>query len=316
MFDPLTSMKPLLSFSLRSLGIALLCAAAVGFGAEPEADYSRTIATHHAERLRRLAAPDGWLTLVGLHWLTPGTSTLGSAADNQIVLAAGPAHVGSIDLDAAGLVKFTPANGVAIQIDGNEAKPGVAVELRDDGGGKSSRVTLGQVSFQVLARGGKRALRVRDTEAATRRDFKGIETFPVDPAWRIEAKWVPFKAPRRQPITNVLGQVEDETVRGEAVFTYNGQEVRLLPIWDGSASEPLFFVIRDETSGTETYAAARFLDAEPPHDGKVILDFNLAINPPCAFTPYATCPLPPKQNRLPFDVRAGEKVYESGAAHP
>jgi hypothetical protein len=171
----------------------------------------------------------------------------------------------------------------------------------------------GTLSIHVIDRGGKKALRVKDSEAERRTRFAGIEHFPVDPAWRIEAEWVPFDRPRAVPIKNILGQESDALVLGEAVFGRDGHTLRLLPIQE-APDGPLFFIISDLTSGAETYGAARFLYADPPRDGKVTLDFNRAINPPCAFTPFATCPLPPKENRLPIAVTAGEKDYRG--EHP
>jgi uncharacterized protein (DUF1684 family) len=184
-------------------------------------------------------------------------------------------------------------------------------ELKGGDEGKPTLVTAGTVSFVVIDRGGKKALRVKDSEAERRTHFLGIDYFPTDPTWRIEAQWVAFETPRMVPITNVLGQVAREPVPGKAVFTRDGKTYELLPILEG-AEEPLFFVIADETSGSETYAAARFLYAAQPKDGKVVLDFNEAVNPPCAFTPFATCPLPPRENRLALRVTAGEKKYRGG----
>jgi len=151
---------------------------------------------------------------------------------------------------------------------------------------------------------------VRDSEAPTLKHFAGLEYFPTDPAWRIEAAWIPFDPPRQVPITNVLGVTEPAPVPGKAVFSYQGQTVELLPIDEGG--DELFFVLTDLTAGAETYEASRFLYAAKPKDGKIILDFNQLENPPCAFTAFATCPLPPRENRLPFRVTAGEKKY-SGA---
>lgn len=268
-------------------------------------DYQAEIEAWRAHRLERLTAPDGWLTLVGLHFLPGGESTLGRAADNAIVLAAGPDRIGSVTLDDKGKVRLRVNPGVEVRVDGRAV---LSAELADDRAGSPTLVTSGTMSFYVVNRGGKPALRVKDSAAPRRVQFAGIEHFAVDPAWRIAARWEPFLRPREVPVMNTLGQESMAVVLGRAVFERDGRTVGLLPIQE-SLGAPLFFIISDLTSGESTYAAARFLYADPPADGVVMLDFNRAINPPCAFTPFATCPLPPEENRLPIAVTAGEKDY-------
>jgi len=162
------------------------------------------------------------------------------------------------------------------------------------------------VNFHIMKRGDELFLRVRDAESPRRKHFAGLDWYPVDAAWRIEAQWVPFASPRTVPITNVLGQTSQEPVHGKAVLTVAGRALELLPLTEG---DELFFIFTDETAPEETYGAARFLYAKATQDGKIVLDFNRAYNPPCAFTPFATCPLPPKENRLPLRLTAGEKNY-------
>lgn len=267
-------------------------------------DYPRSIETWRAERTARLLRPTGWLSLIGLHWLSPGDNSVGSAADNSIKLATGAPYLGTVTL-AAGKVTFVPAPGAMLSVDGSPAYP---AELQPDRTGTPTLVTSGTVSFHVIARGDKLGLRVKDTESDRRKNFAGLDYFPIDPSWRIEAKWVPFEQPRAVDITNIIGQVSPAAVTGKAVFTRDGHTYELLPIDEGPA-EPLFFVVSDSTSGNETYGACRFVYADQPKDGKVILDFNRAQSPPCAFTPFATCPLPPKENRFSVPIRAGEKDY-------
>ena len=272
-------------------------------------DFARDLEQWKADRVARLTAPDSWLSLIGLHWLQPGDNSVGTAEDCSIRLSAGPAYLGTVHLAADRRVTFIAAPGSLANSDGAPvpgAKHG-AVELAY-AGPRPTKVVAQNVSFVVLQRGDKLGLRVRDTQSPRRVHFAGLDYFPADPAWRIEAQWVPFTPPREIPITNVLGQTTPNRVPGKAVFTHAGQTYELLPVGD-DPGEPLFFIIADATSGTETYGAARFVYAEPPKDGKVVLDFNRAMNPPCAFTPFATCPLPPKENRLPFAVTAGEKNY-------
>jgi uncharacterized protein (DUF1684 family) len=272
-----------------------------------DADYIAQVAAKRAERVQRLTKPDGWLTLIGLHFLQPGANSVGMAANNSIVLAKGPPHLGTVTLAADGTASIT-VNPAAddVLVDGRQV---LSAPLREGEEGRSSTlVTWGTVSFFLIERGGRKALRVKDSASERRTHFLGIDCFPIDPSWRIEARWVPFERSREVMIKNVLGQESAALVPGKAVFTREGRTIELLPLIEG-ADEPLFFVISDLTSGGETYAAARFVYAEPPRDGKLVLDFNEAINPPCAFTPFATCPLPPKENRLSIAVTAGEKKY-------
>lgn len=266
--------------------------------------YERDVTRQRRERVERLTAADGWLTLVGLHFLNEGENRIGSAPGNEIVLPHGPGLLGTARLEQ-GRVRLTLAPGVPAKIDGREI--GVA-DLRPEEPGPPTIVTIGTLGFYLIERGGKLAVRVKDSAARRRVEFAGIDYFPVDPRWRIEAHWVPFARSRQIPIVNILGQTGPALVPGKAVFTHEGQTYELLAIDEG-LNEPLFFVISDATSGRETYGAARFVYAERPRGETIVLDFNLAYNPPCAFTPFATCPLPPKENRLPFAVTAGEKNY-------
>jgi len=267
-------------------------------------DYTASIEAWRAGRVQRLTSPTGWLALIGRHPLEHGTWSVGSGADNAIRLAAGPSTLGTVTYAANGKVTFTLAAGVDATIDGTTAR---SAELAYQGD-KPTYVRAGTVNFYILESGGKLFVRVRDTEAARRKNFAGIESYPVDPAWRIEADWVPFNPSRPLRITNVAGIVEDSPCPGKAVFQHEGRTHELLPVLE-DGSDRLFFIITDATAGTETYEASRFFYADPPKDGKVILDFNKVYNPPCAFTPFTVCPLPPKGNALPFALRAGEKKY-------
>jgi uncharacterized protein (DUF1684 family) len=242
---------------------------------------------------------------VGLHFLQPGENTVGTARDNTIVIAKGPDHLGSFLLGDDGRVKARFNAGLGVKVGDEEV---LSADMRDDLHSRSTVATVGSVSVMVLDRGGKKALRVKDSESERRAHFLGLDYFPVDPAWRIEAKWVAFDKPREVPIRNILGTESSALILGKAVFTREGHTMELLPIQD-DPDGILFFVISDLTSGDQTYGAARFVYAAPPEDGKVVIDFNRAQNPPCAFTPFATCPLPPKQNQLPIAVTAGEKNY-------
>jgi uncharacterized protein len=291
-------------FRLR-LSLTLASVLAAGAVASVE-DYAKSIETWRAERVQRLTTPDGWLSLIGRHALVPGRHRVGAAAENDIRLAAGPGHLGVVTLAPDGRADIALADGVDARIDGTEDRRAELVYR----GEKPTFVRFGTASFYVMPRGEQLFLRVRDSDSPRRKGFVGIDCFPIDPSWRIEARWVPFDAPREVRFGNVIGQISTVRVTGRAVFTRDGRAVELLPIEEGP--DGLFFVIADQTSGVETYAAARFVYADPPKDGIVVLDFNRAQNPPCAFTPFATCPLPPDENHLPFRVTAGEMAY-SGA---
>jgi uncharacterized protein len=289
-----------IAFAIASiwLGIAPAMLAADSYTRETEA-WRRT-------RVAELTAPDGWLALIGLHFLREGENRIGSAKDNDVVLAAGPAHIGRVTVASNGTVSLALAAGVDARI-GDTANR--TAELTTDAAGKKpTLVTCGTVTFFAIERGGKKALRVKDSASLRRKNFVGLDYFPIDPAWRIEARWDAFEKSRLMPITNMLGQTAVEPVPGKAVFVHDGKTVELLAIDEGP-DKPLFFVISDATSGQETYPASRFIYAGRPRDGKIVLDFNHAENPPCAFTPFATCPLPPRENRLTFPIRAGEKNY-------
>jgi len=242
-----------------------------------------------AERLARLTAPRGWLSVVGLHWLEPGENRVSglpgtfTLREGRVTLAASLADGWS--LDGAPIAQRVVASDAA-------ANPDL--------------LALGaQRWVQVLDRGARRALRVWDAEAPRRRDFSGIRTFPFDPAWSLSARWEAYPAPRRVTVVNVLGGESEEEAPGRAWFTVGGKEFSLEPTVDEGK---LFFVFRDATAGKETYGAGRFLLADPPRAGQVLLDFNRAYTPPCGFTPFATCPVPGRENVLPMPVPAGERL--------
>ena len=275
---------------------------------QPASDYSKQIDAWRAQRVERLKAPNGWLSLIGLHWLKDGKNTVGSAKDNDVVLAKGPAHLGAVTL-SGGKATIDLDSKAGAAIDGKSARSAV---LLDDSNDKPTTVAFGTASFYLVDRNGKKGLRVKDSEADARKHFTHIDNFPTDPSWRIEAKWVAFDPPHTLETPNVLVQTDAFSVPGKAVFTRGGKTYELLPVIEVPGDKELFLIFADRTSGKETYGAARFLYAEMPKDGKIVLDFNKAYNPPCAFTPYATCPLAPPENRLALAVTAGEKKYGNG----
>lgn len=246
-----------------------------------------------AKRLAELAGPDSWLGLIGLFWLEPGSNRVGSGDDAVVRLPGGPAHLGDLQWQD-GKVIWQPLGG--------EAR-----ELQTDLAGQPTVVEFQNWAFFPVDREGRVAARLRDRNWAAAQPFKGPDYFDFDPAWQIEADWQALSPPLRMEVPNVSGELKMVDVAYQAQFEVDGQRVALLPMSLGERD--VFFVFRDRTSGKDTYGAGRFLKARPPVDGKIRLDFNRAFNPPCAFTPFATCPLPPPENWLPFAVPAGERKW-------
>ena len=261
-------------------------------------------------RVKRLSSPNGWLTLVGLHWLQPGENVFGSDPECAVPLPAGkaPKHAGVLVLES-GAVTIKPAAGSGLKIDD---KPAGQQVLGDDTAKDTNVVSLGDVSFFIIKRGERIGVRVKDQKSPVRTHFKGIDYYPADPKWRVEGTFVPYDAPKKVEIPTVLGTTDTMEAPGLVKLTIDGTEVSLEPVVEDPDKPSLWFIFKDQTSNKETYGGGRFLYSEMPKDGKVVVDFNQAYNPPCAFTPYATCPLPPKQNWLPVRVEAGEKVFAGG----
>ena len=277
-------------------------------------DHRHDVEQWRADRVARLTAPSGWLSLIGLAWLQPGENRIGSAADNDIVVSAMPAHLGVVTLRADGSVHLVLAADSGASVDGKPLREATLVDDVQAGEGAPTLVSMGTVSFLVIDREGRKGLRIKDSEAPTRRDFAGIDYFPIDPAWRIEADWVPATAGQTLEMGTVIGTTEKYPVPGTARFSRDGKTLEILPVIEVPGDAQYFVVFADRTSGRETYGAARFLYIDPPKNGKVTLDFNKAYNPPCAFTAFATCPLAPPENRLDLRVTAGEKNYRGGHA--
>ena len=266
-----------------------------------------------AGRLRKLTGPDGWLSLVGLGWLQEGSNSIGSDPGSDVVLPAGkaPALLGTIELHG-GRATLRPDPGTGLQHDGEPVRASLA--LRDDAdGAEPTVVTLGPLSFHLIRRERALAVRVRDSESPARDEFRGIEHFPVDARWRIEARFEPYDPPRVARAPTILGSEETYAVPGRLAFRNAGAPLQLEPFLEPGETD-LFVVFGDLTNRSDTYEGGRYLYAEPPGpDGRVALDFNRAYNPPCVFTPYATCALPVPENRLPIRVEAGEKRYPPNA---
>lgn len=279
----------------RAVAIVLLLAACKA-EETPRVDtaaYENEIKAWQTNRAERLKKEDSWLTLVALDWLKDGENPA-------------PANSGTITL-AGGKTTLTPA-GEGLIIDDKPVTGPVQLLADADPNGPTI-VKKGSVRFNIIKRGERFGIRVKDSEAPTRKNFAGLDYFPIDPRWRAEARLEAYHPPKQVPITDVTGMTSNNIAPGALVFEIDGKEYRLDPIIE-EGSDELFIIFKDETSKDATYQAGRYLYAKKPGtDGKVIVDFNKAYNPPCVFTPYATCPLPPPQNRLAVRIEAGEKRY-------
>lgn len=282
---------------------SLLLAAGVCLGAIEVSPYQKSVEKWRQDYDAKLRSDDGWLTVAGLFWLHEGENSFGSAAGNDIVLPsqAVPSRAGYLDLHAGKTVVHVNA-GARITMGG---KPVDIAELRPDS--KQDRLTIGDLTFYVHASGNRFALRLKDKNNKLRREFKGPNWYPVNEAFRVTARYTAFPSLRPVEIETVMGDHAELVMAGYVTFSLAGKQYRLDAEQDESGG--LFVVFRDLTSKTETYQASRFLDTDPPKDGVVELDFNKAYNPPCAYNPYTTCPLPTPGNRLQIEIPAGEKRY-------
>ena len=290
------AMKPFLSL----LSLCVICVSASGQEA-----YQTSVDAWHADRVARLAAEDGWLSLIGRDWLNPGENSLGSAPGSTVLLPewAAPAKAGLFLLEGS-MVRFRPFPGSGILLNG---KPAAEAVLKSDADGTPDVLQAGRVRFYIIRRGNRLGVRLKDPANPARKAFHGVPRYPVDPAWRVVATYTPYPTPQIRQIPTVLGTTEPMAAPGLLRFKVGGEEVTLEPMVEDPVHPELFIIFKDATSAHGTYPAGRFLYADLPKDGKVVLDFNRAINPPCAFTLFATCPLPPKQNQLTIGIMAGEK---------
>jgi hypothetical protein len=265
----------------------------------------------HQGRIERLMKEDGWLSLVGLFPLPAGSYRLGSGEDCDLRLPAGtPALAGTITVaDTVVTLQASPGAGMT-----HDGAPVDRLVLASDRSGAPTEIQMGSIRFFVIDRPGNLYLRVKDAESPVRKNFKGIDRFPVSKKWRVEATLDPYTPPRRFTVPNVLGYDEVVDCPGALVFTIDGKEYRLEPMSQGGGE--MFIVFGDATSGHETYGGGRFVYIPVPGpDGKTVIDFNKAYNPPCVFTEFATCPLPHRENVLAVRIEAGEKMWEGGAHH-
>jgi len=311
--------------------LALLLAACTFAGANaqtpPAASQAKdpaweaAVAAWKQTRFERLQRPDGWLTLVGLGWLKAGDNSIGSDPKSAVVLPAGkaPARLGTLRLvESAGQrqITFVAGPGAAVTHAGAPVATLALVtdaDAPDDAG--PTVLQHGSLSFFAIRRGDRVGIRVKDSAAATLKAFHGLDYYPLDRRWKVAARFEAAAEPKAIPIPNALGFDEPILSPGHVVFTLDGVEHRLLAL-DDTGDGRLFLVFGDKTNGKETYGGGRFLYSDPPQAGRVELDFNRSYNPPCVFTPYATCPLPPRENRLPLRIEAGEKSFAGHDAQP
>lgn len=310
-------MRPMRFLTLLVMGqLCGLGATPVAMSDEPHdatgSAYRDSILSMRKEREERLRSEEGWLTIAGLYWLRPGANDFGTALENPIVFPAGsaPARAGSIVLkprgDDAAEIRLVAGEGVEIACNDTLISEKV---LRPDDPGPADVLSLGRLEFWILKRADRWAVRLRDPESRLRKEFSGIDFYPVDEAYRVEGRFVTLDPPEDLLVPNMAGYVDTMHAFGKVVFDLDGTACSLVPMTDGPADSSLFFVMSDKTTGSETYGGGRFLSARLGAGGLVVLDFNTAYNPPCAFNPFTTCPLPPEGNDLPVAVRAGEKKY-------
>jgi hypothetical protein len=282
--------------------------------ADPGATWRTDLLQWRAQRAKGLTGPEGWLSLVGLDWLQSGNNSFGSAADNAIVLKKQlPEHLGIFRLDKNTVTLVAPSGGFpkALLVDGRAPQNGQPI-VPDDA--EHSKTTAGTLTILIIHRGDRYGVRIKDAQAPTLVNFHGLKWYEPNPAYRVHAKWTPYNPAKQKAVATIIGTNENMTVPGVAEFTLEGKTFRLEPVLEEPGDKQLFFIMRDTTSKTETYGAGRFLYTDfPDHGltqpGELWIDFNRTQNPPCAYTPYATCPLPPPENRLQVAIPAGEKRY-------
>ena len=313
----------------RAMGMAALLVLAAGCGGGDGqgagADDAALAAANRAfqaeeqkwrdQRLEELLRPDGWTSLVGLHWLELKAHYIGSGEriGNTMRMAFGPARMGLVTRDGQGRYWFEPEQGVELTLNDEPLKGRTRLYSDRDSEPAVIGFDEGKGKLNLVQRGDRHALRVRHADAPTRLQFAGLQYWPADPSWRIEGRFIAHPPGKTLPIADIVGTQGESPNPGAVEFERDGQVYRLEAL--GGPGEGLFFVLADRTSGHGSYPAGRFLDAPwPGTSGKVVLDFNRAYNPPCAFTLFATCPLPPPENRLDLAITAGEKNY-TGKVH-
>ena len=282
-----------------------------------DGSFERETAAWRTQHTSDLLKPDGWLSLVGLEWLQPGDNSVGSALENKIHLSKGPARLAVLHLEGDDVTLNPPAGGFPpdFLVSGAPAKP---QSLRAEGNKDrfAPRMTIGDLNLYVIRRESRFALRIKDAHSPSITGFHGLKWYPPNEAYRVTAKWIPYTPYKTITLATLVGTSYDQPVPGAAEFNLIGKTFRLEPVLEDPAVAKLFFILRDTTSTTTTYGACRFLYTGFPSNGldkpgELVLDFNRLENPPCAYTPYSTCPLPPPGNRLPIPLPVGEQRYHN-----
>ncbi len=308
---PMPIPPPLRCSLLAALVLVTACTGDVATPAKPAVDataYAADTKAWRASRFDAIAGPDGWSTVAGLFWLDSASFTIGSDSSNDIVLPADhtPARLGTL-MRTDSTFRFRAAPGVAVFADSTRID---TVTVINDKGRAPTVLRHGSVTYRVIERGGRQALRVKDSAYVLRTEFKGLDYFPLDTSMRVLARLVPHATPRTLRILNVIGQTDEYRSPGTLEFSMAGMPYRITAAFEGSDTTQYFLIFRDATSRDETYPAGRFMYTSlVDSTGYTVLDFNRAYNPPCAFTPFATCPLPPAENVVSAAIRAGEKRY-------
>ncbi len=301
-------MRKFLRISLSLIFISLIVSCQKSLEEKGEAKYIQEIKDWHNKRIDNLKKENGWLNLVGLYWLKDGVNKFGSDKTNDIIFPEGkaPSFIGTLTLKDS-IVTLKVSKNIEVK---SEGKIVTTADLKNDIQ-DATILEYGSLRWFVIKRGNKYGIRLRDLENLLVKSFKGIETYPINSNWRFEAKLEKYDPPKKIEITNILGMIEEDISPGALVFTKDGKQFKL----DALVEDDKYFIIfADKTSGDETYGAGRFIYVNKNDStGKIILDFNKAFNPPCVFTKYATCPLPPKQNHLKLKVTAGELMFKGGA---
>ena len=299
---------------MRLLGIvsALFAAPALA----QDASWEHELTTWRAQHVTDLLKPAGWLSLTGLEWLQPGDNSFGTAADNKIRLTGNsPAHMGILHLEGSNVRLMPPAGGFPedLRVADAPAKAQL-LTVEADSDKNAQHLTIGTLNMYVIRREAKIGLRVKDSKSPTLVGFHGLNWYAPDAKYRVKANWIPYAPPKSVTLATLAGTTYSQPVPGAAEFTIESKTYRLEPVLEDPAATQLFFILRDTTSATTTYKACRFLyTVLPSHGldkpGELWLDLNRLENPPCAYTPFATCPLPPPQNRLAIALPVGEKRY-------
>lgn len=290
----------------KNSGIILTIVFGLLISAQAQTDYVKAIEKWRSDEESDLKKETGWLTVAGLFWLKEGINTVGAgpAFDVRLTDNFKQAKFGEIDFKN-GIATLKVESGVDAQSDGKSVS---TIELVSDEKGKPTQIRSGSQTFHLIKRDDRLGIRLKDSNSKARLGFQGLHWFPIDETYKVAARFDAFPEPREVAIPNVLGGSFKMKSPGILKFTFKGKEYSLQPVDEGDGS--LFIIFRDESNMKETYLAGRFLYADKPVNGEAVLDFNKAQNPPCAFTPFATCPLPPPQNTLEVEINAGEKRYD------